>query len=87
MFGFPEMRVRKALKNTDNNPERAADWLFSHMDDPDSDGGDHEMSEPAAAEGGASQYSCEKPGMYDLTSFITHLGASIHAGHYVCHVR
>lgn len=25
--------------------------------------------------------------MYDLHGFITHLGASVHAGHYVCHLR
>jgi ubiquitin carboxyl-terminal hydrolase 5/13 len=25
--------------------------------------------------------------MYNLQSFITHLGASVHAGHYVCHIR
>lgn len=85
MFGFPERKVRKALRSTENNPERAADWLFSHSDDPDSD--DQEMSQPGADVAGASEYACAKPGMYDLTSFITHLGSSVHAGHYVCHVR
>lgn len=84
MLGFPEKKVRKALKNTDNNPERAADWLFSHMDDPDSEEGDAEMTEVNA---GDSIYHDSNPGHYDLSSFITHLGASVHAGHYVCHVR
>jgi ubiquitin carboxyl-terminal hydrolase 5/13 len=37
-MGFPEKKCIKALKNCDNNVERATDWLFSHMDDPDSDG-------------------------------------------------
>jgi len=41
-MGFPEKKCIKALKNCDNNPERATDWLFSHMDDPDSEG-DSEM--------------------------------------------
>lgn len=26
-------------------------------------------------------------GKFQLSSFITHLGASVHAGHYVCHIR
>ena len=26
-------------------------------------------------------------GKYQLEKFITHLGASVHAGHYVCHIR
>lgn len=37
MLGFPEKKIIKALKNCDNNPDRAAEWIFSHMDDPDSD--------------------------------------------------
>jgi len=36
-MGFPEKKCKKALKNCDNNVERATDWLFSHMEDPDSD--------------------------------------------------
>jgi uncharacterized UBP type Zn finger protein len=41
-MGFSEKRVMKSLKACDNNPERAGDWLFNHMDEPDSD---HEMTE------------------------------------------
>ena len=26
-------------------------------------------------------------GVFKMQSFITHLGASIHAGHYVCHIK
>ena len=80
-MGFPEKKCIKALKKCDNNPERATDWLFSHMDDPDSD---VKMTEEVKNE---EEYSCDKPGFYKLQSFITHLGASVHAGHYVCHVK
>ena len=62
-MGFPEKKCIKALKNCDLNVERAMDWLFSHMDDPDSEddgGGDSVM---AAEE---VDYSCDKPGMYGL---------------------
>ena len=85
-MGFPEKKCKKALKNCDNNVERATDWLFSHMDDPDDD---EEMAQPNAADGGAdpnAKYKCDKPGVYYLQSFVTHLGGSVHAGHYVCHV-
>lgn len=83
-MGFAEKKCIKALKNCDMNVERATDWLFSHMDDPDSDveaDGDSVMS-PVE-----NYYECSKPGVYNLQSFITHLGASVHAGHYVCHIK
>ena len=34
-----------------------------------------------------SIYQDKKPGMYDLFATITHLGTSVHSGHYVCHVK
>lgn len=37
MFGFDEKKIRKALKKTDLNPDRAVDWLLNHTDDHDSD--------------------------------------------------
>lgn len=37
VMGFPEKKCKKALKSCDMNIERATDWLFSHMDDPDED--------------------------------------------------
>merc|ERR1719369_1165143 len=43
-MSFSEAQARKALKNTQNNVERAVDWIFSHPDDL---GGDDD--EPAAA--------------------------------------
>eukprot|EP00347_Sterkiella_histriomuscorum_P000563 403375366 len=83
-FGFTEKRVRKALKNCDNNPDRAAEWLFSHADDPESD---HEMTDVNLSHDAVSKYSDEKPGFYNLNSFITHLGTSTQCGHYVCHIK
>ena len=84
-MGFPEKKVIKALKSCDMNMERATDWLFSHMDDPDDDEPMADESEAEAVDVNA-QYKCGKPGRYALQSFVTHLGASVHAGHYVCHV-
>lgn len=56
------------------------DWVMSYMDEPDSD---EEMKEKA----GPSPFKDELPGIYNLQSFITHLGASTSCGHYVCHVK
>jgi ubiquitin carboxyl-terminal hydrolase 5/13 len=32
-MGFSRSQCVKALQNTDNNVERAADWIFSHPDE------------------------------------------------------
>jgi len=82
-MGFPEKKCIKALKSCSNDVERATDWLFSHMDDPDSDGDSTMVNQ----EGPSDEFSCSRPPVYKLQSFITHLGASVHAGHYVCHVK
>ena len=67
---------------------------MSHMDEPDSadeDAGAGEAmqvdSGPTVSAFGESNEAHQKVGVYKLQSFITHLGASIHAGHYVCHAR
>ena len=52
------------------------------MDDPDED-------EPMNVDmgGAGAQYKDDKPGLYKLHGFITHLGTSVHSGHYVCHLK
>ena len=83
-MGLTDKISRRALKNCDMNIERAIDWAFSHMDDPDSD---EEMKGGQEDDPNKDDiYLCKKPPVYELQSFITHLGASVHAGHYVCHV-
>ena len=62
-MGFPEKKCIKALKNCDMNVERATDWLFSHMDDPDSEVEADGDSVMAPAE---ESYECSKPGVYNL---------------------
>ncbi len=36
-MGFSAKQAKRALRKCDGNLERAMDWIFSHMDDPDSD--------------------------------------------------
>ena len=86
-MGFSEKKCIKALKNCDNNAERAMEWIFSHMDEPDDD--DEAMNDESVAgdNNDQDQYKCQKPGQYKLQSFITHLGGSTACGHYVCHIN
>lgn len=36
-MGFTRQQAIKALKNTDNNLQRAGDWILSHADEIDGD--------------------------------------------------
>ncbi|KAG6370630.1 hypothetical protein JVT61DRAFT_11258 [Boletus reticuloceps] len=85
-MGFTYAQARKALLETDGNPERAVEWLFNHPDDTG------EMDVPAGA---AQTMTTRKqttggsptlPAMYRLKGFISHKGPSVHSGHYVAHV-
>ena len=84
-MGFPEPKCAKALRKCGMNTERATEWLLSNMDAPSDDEEAKTTDEPASKVN--DQYRCSKPGVYELQSFITHLGSSVHAGHYVCHVK
>ncbi|KAK7075608.1 Ubiquitin carboxyl-terminal hydrolase 5, partial [Halocaridina rubra] len=84
-MGFSREQATLALKETSNNLERAADWMFSHQ---------HELDALLAAQSGASvlpsphkpTYTDGEP-KYELTAFISHMGTSIFVGHYVCHIK
>ncbi|XP_033642208.1 ubiquitin carboxyl-terminal hydrolase 5-like [Asterias rubens] len=79
-MGFSQEQAVRALKATDNNIERAADWIFSHLDEPVA-----METEQAAAQPTAS--TChDGEGKYRLKAFISHMGTSTSCGHYVCHI-
>ena len=71
-MGFSRPQVMRALKETGGNMDRAVDYLFNHPEE--------EMEVEPQAEEAATESN------YKLHSFITHLGASPHSGHYVAHV-
>lgn len=79
-MGFTEAQAIKALKATDNNLERAADWIFSHAHELDS------MEEESSANQETGPQYNDGPGKYRLIAFISHMGTSTMCGHYVCHV-
>lgn len=88
-MGFEQSKCEKALRATNNDIERASDWVMSHLDD---DGAD---DTPPAAAGGTGGDSAavvaaegqDGTGQYELVGFISHIGKSVTSGHYVCHLK
>ncbi|GMF30653.1 unnamed protein product [Phytophthora fragariaefolia] len=92
-MGFAEAHAKCALKQADKNPDRAAEWLFSHMDD--LDGAVAQCENEAAASAGVSgdsgltskRLDSDTIGDYSLVGFVSHVGKNTNSGHYVCHMK
>lgn len=85
-MGFTEQQATKALKETDNNTERAVDWIFSHQDELNSgDGMGEPMDQSPVVAEAVTQYR-DGNAKYELVAFISHMGTSSAVGHYVCHI-
>lgn len=84
-MGFPNSRCKHALKQCQNNLERAVEWLFSHMEDdiPESSGAAAGANTAASEAGTASRVLDSAPARYRLFAYVTHLGNSTGSGHYV----
>eukprot|EP01035_Chromulina_nebulosa_P019934 gene19934-25897_t len=87
-MGYTHDQAKASLLATDNNIERAADWLFSHVDDLDRAVAEilHPSQAPIASH-------IENPviddgeGKYSLLAIISHIGKNTGHGHYVCHIK
>ncbi|XP_067951524.1 ubiquitin carboxyl-terminal hydrolase 5-like [Watersipora subatra] len=79
-MGFTRDQSIKALKATDNNLERAGDWVFSHADELDTMPMETEETPQSS-----TAYN-DGPGKYRLRAFISHMGQATDTGHYVCHI-
>ncbi|CAD1472008.1 unnamed protein product, partial [Heterotrigona itama] len=78
-MSFTREQATKALKATDNNLERAADWIFSHQNELDAlEVEDEPRHSKEIFRDGTDQYK--------LVGFISHMGTSTMVGHYVCHL-
>lgn len=77
-MGFTEKQASKALRSTENNVERAVEWLFSHPDDSGEDDTPAEASDGAATKKEPGR--ADLPAEYELDSIVCHKGGSIHAG-------
>lgn len=78
-LGFTRQQAIKALQATDHSVERAADWVFSHAAELDTDIMD---TEPTTT---TTSY-LDGTGKYRLVAFVSHMGTSTMCGHYVCHI-
>lgn len=76
-MGFTRVQSIRALEATDNNVERAVDWIFSHQTELDSEDTQAVAVEPTFRDGESR---------YQLIAFISHMGTSTMVGHYVCHI-
>ncbi|KAI4471556.1 ubiquitin carboxyl-terminal hydrolase [Holotrichia oblita] len=72
-MGFTQDQAYKALKATNNNVERAVDWIFSHQDEL----ANTSTAQPEFRDGDSK---------YKLVAFISHMGSSTMVGHYVVHI-
>merc|ERR1712080_712320 len=82
-MGFSREQAEMGLRNTDNNVERAVDWIFNHPD------GEVVATSASQQSDQAKQLERVSDGepRYELTAFISHMGTSNDSGHYVCHIR
>ncbi|OLY79649.1 Ubiquitin carboxyl-terminal hydrolase 14 [Smittium mucronatum] len=79
-MGFNQNQSIHALSQTDGDVERAVDYLFSHPEE----SGNSNQNIPLVS-GGILEID-SKPAVYELSSFISHKGKSVHSGHYVAHL-
>ncbi|CAB4397730.1 unnamed protein product [Rhizophagus irregularis] len=79
-MGFSQSRAKKALGETNNDVQRAIEWLFSHEDSNEG------LSLQSSHNGNGAFGDSKLPANYQLHSVISHKGTSLHCGHYVAHV-
>lgn len=87
---FTADQVRAAVKHCDGAADRAADWLFSHMDN--LDGAIAALDSNAATSGGGTLSAPSVPledgeGKYTLLGLVSHIGKNTGSGHYVAHLK
>jgi ubiquitin carboxyl-terminal hydrolase 5/13 len=86
---FTVDQVRAALRATSGAPDRAADWLFSHMDD--LHGAIAALEVPSSGDNSTKPkpkiVADDGDGKYQLCGMISHIGKNTGSGHYVCHLK
>lgn len=83
---FTMDQVKAALMETNGAPDRAADWLFSHMDN--LDGAIAALQDKKAAADAASNIELDDgPGKYKMVGMVSHIGKNTGSGHYVAHIK
>lgn len=84
---FTSDQVRAALKETGGAADRAADWLFSHMDDLNSAIAAVNDKNATGSSANSSKLPLDDgPGQYTLMGMVSHIGKHTGSGHYVAHI-
>ncbi|NWS68922.1 UBP13 hydrolase, partial [Crotophaga sulcirostris] len=94
-MGFQRNLAIQALKATNNNLERALEWIFNHSDLEDEsepslnmmDTDNNANANILAETGSEGPRIKDGSGRYELFGFISHMGTSTMSGHYVCHLK
>eukprot|EP01094_Clydonella_sp_ATCC50884_P009680 TRINITY_DN1922_c0_g1_i1.p1 TRINITY_DN1922_c0_g1~~TRINITY_DN1922_c0_g1_i1.p1 ORF type:complete len:733 (-),score=259.02 TRINITY_DN1922_c0_g1_i1:115-2280(-) len=86
-MGFSQRHSEQALRATDGDLERAAVWVMSHPEEAEPTPAPAASSGGEAAGGAAPSYDVADPCTYRLQGFASHMGSSVHCGHYVAHIR
>lgn len=84
---FSAHHVRAALKETNGAMDRAADWLFSNMDDMDNAIAALQIKEASSTFAAASLPLEDGEGKYTMIGMISHIGKNTGSGHYVAHLK
>jgi len=94
---FTADQVRAALKEANGAADRAADWLFSHMDDLDGAIAALVSKDSTSTSGSSSAMNAvstatplpveDGSGKYTLVGLISHIGKNTGSGHYVAHLK
>ncbi|CAD8212776.1 unnamed protein product [Paramecium pentaurelia] len=79
-MGFNQDQARFALSKTDNNLERAMDYIFNHDLE-------LEMKQPQEKQQQKQDQFENQTSKYELFACIVHLGKSVHCGHYVSYIK
>lgn len=85
---FTADQVRAAVIHCSGAADRAADWLFSHMDD--LDGAIAALENEAAVEKTTTEPATQLEdgdGKYSLVGLVSHIGKNTGSGHYVAHLK
>ncbi|MGH0159056.1 UNVERIFIED_CONTAM: hypothetical protein FKN15_049597 [Acipenser sinensis] len=96
-MGFPRYQALQGLKATNNNLERALDWIFTHPDSKEESEAASDIADPESNANPISNATAvnepsgprvrDGPGRYELFAFISHMGTSTMCGRYVCHIK
>ncbi|VDK20723.1 unnamed protein product [Taenia asiatica] len=92
-MGIREDLAKRALEACDNNVEGAINMAFSNPDALLASAQQMQQSNTASVTTTSSRKSTKEtvsngdPSRYELIAFISHMGESTAAGHYVCHIK